>query len=259
MKRSLLVLSTLLTVFGMVMPSAALGFDRQAADPLANARAALPADLLSGLERTIADASTRGLPTTPLVDKALEGAAKGVPADRILIVIHQLVRDLAHARALIGDASATDVTAVADGLRRGVPEDAVRALQSASGHSQPIAVAVHTLADLLDRGVPVDNALDVLGAWRSQGASASSLRELPAAVERLIRQGVLPDQAASAVASAVRAGLGPGSARLPAAAGPPGRSGQSPTDRPPIPPGAGPPGGPPGGPPPVNAKKSGGG
>ncbi len=93
----------------------------------------------------------------------------------------------------------------------------------------------------------MDGALDVLGAWRSHGAQPDELRDLPAAVERLIREGILPAQAAAAVASAVRAGRGPSSAvGPPTAPGTAGKGkkgkGKGPPDRPPLPPGVDPPG-----------------
>ena len=207
-------------------------------------RAAFSGEAARELERLLADARDRGLPTEPLLDKALEGSAKGVPAERVLAVLAQLSTGLGRARAILAEDGSppvpADVVAVADGLRRGVPERAVSRLRTEAGPDEPIALAVHTLADLLDRGVPVDAALDVLTAWRSHGAQPTDLAELPAAVERLVRQGSLPSQAAEAVAAAVRAGRGPAGA-LPHQAGPPGRGRGR--DGPPIPPGAGPPAG----------------
>ncbi|HEX7052027.1 MAG TPA: hypothetical protein VF188_17595 [Longimicrobiales bacterium] len=215
----------------------------QATAGIERARAVLPEAAARALERVLDSARDQGLPTEPLVDKALEGAAKRVPPDRVISVVQELAAQLGRARSLLPDAEATpaDITAVADALRRGVPEDAVRSLHAAIGDGEPVALAVHTLADLLERGVPVQTAVDVLAAWRGHGARPEELRGLPAAVERLIREGVLPDQAAAAVASAVRAGNGLGKAWPPDAV-PPGAARSSPA-RPPIPPGAGPPGG----------------
>ncbi|HEX6937879.1 MAG TPA: hypothetical protein VF158_00600 [Longimicrobiales bacterium] len=248
MRRTIIAMTVLAALASGGSPALVRGAVAAQVDAsLARAKALLPAAAARELERAVADARRRGLPTAPLVDKALEGVAKGVPADRILAVVHQLAEDLERARDLIaGDGAVTpaDVTAVADALRRGVPEAAIRSLRAAGAAGEPIALAAHTLADLLDRGVPVDVALDILGAWRSHGARADELRELPAAVERLIREGALPAQAGAAVASAVRAGQAPGSA-----AGPPGSSGarapgkgKGPPDKPPLPPGALPPG-----------------
>ncbi len=177
---------------------------------LTQAMATMPASTARDLERAIADAQALGLPISPLVDKALEGSAKGVAADQVLLVVRDLVGQLGRARDLValeGTAPSTDIVAVAEALRRGVPEDAVRSLRS-KAPGQSIALSVHTLADLLDRGVPVDHALDVLGAWNARGARPEELRSLPVAVERLIRGGILPAEAAAAVASSVRGGKG---------------------------------------------------
>lgn len=208
------------------------------------ARATFAGEHARAFERLLAQAREQGLPADPLLDKALEGAAKGVPPGRVLAVLDELAASLTRARGLLAasglDPAPPDVAAVADGLRRGVPEDAVRTLGQGARPGEPIALAVHTLADLLDRGVPVTVALDVLTAWRGQGAQAAELAELPAAVERLMRQGVLPTQAAQAVAAAMRAGRGPGAAGPPDGF-PPARARGQGANGPPIPPGAGPP------------------
>lgn len=210
---------------------------------LDRARAALPEDAARRLERLVADARAEGLPAEPIVQKALEGTAKSVPPDRILGAVEQLATRLGRAQRLLADGASpppTDVSAVADALGRGVPEPAVRSVRDASPAGEPVALAVHTLADLMDRGVPTDQALQVLDAWRDRGGQAAELRELPAAVERLIREGVLPEQAAAAVAGAMRSGRPPATAGPPQA-GPPSGVLRGPPGQPPIPPGAGPP------------------
>lgn len=217
----------------------------------------LPEAVAAAVRPVFDDARSRGLPVEALMDKAREGAAKGVPADRIRAVVEQLSARLDRARGLLaGDPAAqppapADIGAVADALRRGVPEEAVRTIRADAAPEQPVALAVHTLADLLQREVPVDAALDVLRAWTGRRGDADALRALPAAVERLIRQGVLPERAAASVAAAVRAGRPPAAAGRPPNAGPPGMVPRGPPVQPPIPPGAGPPDGkggdPPGG------------
>lgn len=219
MKRIAFSLLTLLAA--ALAPIAAGGVMRVAAaqEPagLAQARASLPPEAARELERTVSAARARGLPTEPLVSKALEGAAKGVPAERILAVVRLRAEQLGRAQALLQGraASPADVTAVADALQRGVPESTVKALVSGARPDEPVALAAHTLADLLEAGVPVQAALEVLTAWRSRGANPAELHELPAAVARLVRQGTLPAQAAAAVAAAVRAGRSPASALPP--------------------------------------------
>ncbi|MEJ2186486.1 MAG: hypothetical protein P8Z36_11160 [Gemmatimonadota bacterium] len=227
-------------------------------------RAALPPDQVQAVEQVLARARQQNLPTEPLMEKALEGVAKHAPPPLIVQALNQLSRQLGEARALLKNGAppaGDEVAAVADALRRGVPAKAVRTLHEQAGPGEPVALAVHTLGDLLDRGVPVNSALDVLKAWREHGARADELREIPAAVEGMIRQGEMPGEAAAAVASAVRAGQRAGAmgtrGNMPnAGKGQPGMNG-----RPPVPPGAGPPSGkpsqpgqhkPPQGPPPLS-------
>ncbi len=208
-------------------------------------RAGLPDQQARAVEALLERAREQNLPVQPLVDKALEGIAKRAPAPLVVQALERLSNRLGQARAILLDGeppAGPDVAAVADALGRGVPENAVRSLRARRGPGEPIGLAVHTLGDLLDRDVPVDRALDVLEAWRERGARADALRQLPAAVEGLIRRGVMPGEAAAAVAATVRAGMPAATAspgHMPGKAkghGPGGMSAQ-----PPIPPGAGPP------------------
>lgn len=221
----------------------ALGATRasgQDADRLQRARAGLPRAAATRLDQILESARSRGLPTSPLVDKVLEGEAKAAPPDRIVIVVAQLADNLARARAIIIDTGAPDlddITAVADAIRRGVPEKTIRALHGRQ-HGRTFALPVETLADLVQQGVPDDQALDLLQAWAERGGDSGELRDLPAAVERLIREGVIPARAAEAIAQSMRGGAhGP-----PAGVGKANAPGQlkKPT-RAPVSPGAGPP------------------
>ncbi len=217
-----------------VMPVSAQDVDPR----MERIRAQLPQGAVQQIEARIQAARSEGLPVEPLLDKAVEGIAKRVPPPRIAGAVDELARELGRARQLLADGvppAPTDVAAVADAIRRGVPEQAIQKVAQGGPSGEPVALAVHTMGDLLDRDVPVDQALAVMEAWRWRGARADELRELPAAVERLIRQGVLPGQAAAAVAGAMRGG--PPDGRGPGTGNGPGMM----QGEPPIPPGAGPP------------------
>lgn len=224
----------LLALTVAVMPLSAQDVDPR----MERIRSQLPQGAVEQIEARIQAARSEGLPVEPLLDKAVEGIAKRVPAPRITGAVDELARELGRARQLLADGvppAPTDVAAVADAMRRGVPDEAIRKVAHGAPSGEPVALAVHTMGDLMDRGVPVDQAVAVMEAWRGRGARREELRELPGAVERLIRQGVLPGQAAAAVANAMRGGppdgRGPGSGQ-----GPGMMQGE-----PPIPPGAGPP------------------
>lgn len=186
-------------------------------DNAARARAGLDATAAARFDAALERARAQGLPTESIINKALEGIAKQVPAARIATAVEQRLAMLARARAALGPASqpAPEISSVADAMQRGVDAGAVRALRDQAPPEERIAVAVHVLADLADRGVPTDVALEVLGAWRQRGADPGELPDIPAGVDRLVKQGMPPAQAGSALAASIRAGLG--------AAGAPGR------------------------------------
>lgn len=223
---------------------ACAGFGRAAAQEpgrVERARAGLPRAAASRLDQIVSQAAARGLPTAPLIDKTLEGEAKKAAPERILIVVQQLAANLGRAQDLLADGrppAPEDVTAAADALRRGVSERAIHALHD--GRAFPgFALPVETLADLHEIGVPDDQALAVLQAWAARRGKDIDLRDLPAAVERLIHSGRLPAQAAQSIAQ----GMTDDHARR--GDGDRGKSdvapGRGKSDRPPVSPGAGPP------------------
>ncbi len=244
----------------LLLFATAVSAQQERVEEMARIRAGLPPDVVQQIEQVMARARGEGLPTEPLLDKAVEGVAKGVAGPMIVGAVERLSAQLGEARQLLGAGpmartragSPMEVAAVADGLRRGVPPQAIRHMAVNARNGEPLAMAVHTLGDLLDEGVPVDEAVAVLDAWRGRGARAQELRDIPAAVQRMIRRGSLPGQAAAAVAGAMHGGAAPGTMGN----GPMG-AGHGPPGGPPVPPGSGPPtdrghgpgqhGGPPGG------------
>ncbi len=228
----------------VLLSASAAAAQQERVEEMARIRAGLPPEAAEQIQQVMNRARNEGLPTDPLLDKAVEGLAKGVSAPMIVGAVDRLAAQLGEARSLLqagpdartGVRGPTEVAAVADALRRGVPQQAIRHMAERSRRGEPLALAVHTLGDLIDEGVPVDEAVAVLDAWRGRGARADELRDIPAAVERMIRQGSLPAQAAAAVAHAMHQGTPPGLM----GDGPPGR-GHGKPGTPPVPPGAGPP------------------
>ncbi len=199
-----------LTLFALILIFSATPLSAQSG--LARAKAALPSDAARELEQLVADAQRRGLPTEPLVHKALEGVAKRVPPGVVLGAVRQRADLLARADAALrplNAGNAANVTATADAMQRGLSESVLQRVLSGRGAEEPVGVALHTVADLMDRGVPVDVAIEVLRSWRERGARSEDLREYPAAIERLIRQGVSPSAAGRQLRDAVRTGRPP--------------------------------------------------
>jgi hypothetical protein len=203
---------------GLVAATLSLAAPAHAQDDaaLATLRSSMSAQAYASFSTILRDARERGLPTQPLVAKGLEGAAKNVPGDRILLAVRQTADALGTAQRLLrpaGITSAAEIGAVATAMQRGVPGEAIASLASDSRGGASIGLAAHVLADLMGHGVPLAVGIEVLGAWRGHGADPARLAEIPAAVERLVRQGVVPARAGAAIAGGLRGGHAPGSVR----------------------------------------------
>ena len=112
----------------------------------------------TAVQRVVDSAAHEGLPTEPLVQKALEGSTLGAPADRIVAAVGILHGQLGRARqALGGRASEADLTAAAGALRAGLPPTALERLHSLRG-DRPLVVPIAVLTDLVAEGVPADEA-----------------------------------------------------------------------------------------------------
>jgi hypothetical protein len=175
----------------------------------AKLRTAMSAPAYASFTATVKDAKARGLPVEPLIAKGIEGAAKNVPGDRIVLAVRATADRLGRAQLLLqSDRPGTpaDIVAVADALGRYVPEDALRKLSADAGGRATIAASSYALADLMASGVPLAVGIEVIGAWRAGGADAARLKEVPATIERLMRQGVAPARAGAGVATGLRLG-----------------------------------------------------
>jgi hypothetical protein len=189
----------------------------QAADEatLATLRASMSATAYASFTGTLRDAQQRGLPTQPLVAKALEGSAKNVPGDRIVIAVRQTADVLARAQDLLRSAGAVstgaEITAVTTAMQRGVPADAIARLATQSRGRGHVGLSAHVLADVMAQGVPLAIGVEVIATWRNHGSDPARLQEIPGAVERLVRQGVVPARAGAAISAGLQLGRTPAS------------------------------------------------
>jgi hypothetical protein len=136
-------------------------------------------------------ARAAGLPVEPLVDRALEGAAKRAPGDRIVAAVRRLRMELTAARDALGSrASTAELTAAASALRAGAAADDLRRLRDLRGE-QPVTVAAAVLADLVAVGVPGDSATAAVLRVAGQVDDAEFLA-FRRNVERDVAMGVSP-------------------------------------------------------------------
>lgn len=202
---------------------------------LERVRGAFDAVSAARIEELAASAAEAGVPRTILLDKALEGAAKGVPADRVIPALSTYSERLVQARGILGEqVGASALVAGADALQKGVSTDHLRSI-ARSGGDQEISIVV--LGDLVDAGIPADRAVEVVGAALEEGRTGQEMLAVPSEVRGMLRQGMPPAEVATEIQRRIRAGEQP-----PGAAGnPPGQRGAE--GRGDGPPGEGPPGG----------------
>ena len=164
-----------------------------------------------------ADAAAHGLPVDPLVQKAIEGAAKGVPDDRVIAAVRALAGRLGQAMAAVREAGvaapAGDVVeGGADALNAGFSGRQVSDLVRVSQPPQDPALTLRVAATLAALGVPTTQAFQLVEGMISAGRSPSDLLGLPGQVQTGVARGATPAQAAAGLARAA-GGAPPG--RLP--------------------------------------------
>jgi hypothetical protein len=169
----------------------------------------LPARVFEELSSLAASVEGSGIPEEPLFAKALEGAAKRVPQDRLVPAVREYAGRLRLSREALGlDADVPLLVAGADALQRGVAASVLRDLPRDRPRS-PMALLV--LAELVESGVPVDRALDMVRDAMTQRARDQRMLDASARVRMLIRQGVPPRDAVERVRAMLRdaGGVGP--------------------------------------------------
>jgi hypothetical protein len=144
----------------------------------------------------ITDAEKEGLPTRPLVAKALEGVSKGADGERIVKAVRAYTEALRRARSAVGkESSEAEIVAAAGAVQAGVPTDTLTRLRSARP-SGSLVVPLVVLSDMVARHVPVDVASVAVLAPTRAGAKDADLFSIRERVEKEIQAGVAPGAAA---------------------------------------------------------------
>lgn len=126
-------------------------------------------------------ARSEGLPTEPLVLRALEGGAKGVPADRIQSALSRLVASLRRALATLGpETPPTDLTTAATALQTGLEPARLLEMRTLRGE-RSLTVPVGAYLDLVAQGAVAERAWQrVLDLARREAADRDYERIDPA-------------------------------------------------------------------------------
>jgi hypothetical protein len=182
----------------MTLTRAALLAALLSAAPLA-AQAPRPDPLYSldpqsrrAIEAIIDSAAQAGLPSRPLMSKALEGIQKRADGRSIVRVVRGLHQNLRQAATLFPDADEHVITAAAEVLRVGVRPDELAQFRGTTRTRTPLAALTY-LADLVsNRDVPRQEASSAFAHLWRDGASDADFHGLWERVGRDILSGVAP-------------------------------------------------------------------
>jgi hypothetical protein len=164
----------------------------------------VPAASIAPIDSLVRLAAAEGLPTLPLVQKAIEGGAKHVSSDRIVTAVALNLEQLREAQALLvraGDtppATAVEVTTVASALKRGVAVPVVERIVAALP-GEPRGAALHAVADLEVHRFSSDSAADLILTAVREGLRGTRLLDVSSAAIQQLQRGMTHSEALAAV------------------------------------------------------------
>ena len=145
-------------------------------------RGVFDATTYASLHALVDSAREAGLPAEPLIDKALEGAAKHADNDRIVAVVRDLSARLADARtALGGYGTADELSAGTAALRAGIAPNTLAVLRRLR-HNEQVTIPLAVAAELVARGVRPDSASAQVLRLAAAGARDVELAALPRSI-----------------------------------------------------------------------------
>jgi len=153
----------------------------------------VPPAALPAIDSLIAAAVAESLPSEPLVQKALEGSAKGVPIDRLVNGVRRSLLQLREARVLVGrvmpdqQAPEAHVAAVSAALARGLAPAIVERLLTVAPNEPPGPV-LHAAADLVAHRFNPDSAADLLVEAHNKGLHGMRLLDVAVAADHELQR-----------------------------------------------------------------------
>jgi hypothetical protein len=166
-----------------------------AQDPRLVARLDKPT--LEAVNAIVDSARVAKLPTAPLVDRALEGSARGSDGPKIISAVQQLsVRMGSAKRALGATATADEIKAAAGALDAGISSNDLARLRAASG-KRPVTTPLSVFTDLVGRAVPVPTATNLVVQLAKSGVKDAEFTLFQRNVRADIDRGADPTVAAT--------------------------------------------------------------
>lgn len=154
-------------------------------------------------------AAARGLPIDPLIQKAIEGSAKGIPAERVATALRLVATQLDTAAGALRDAGfAGDTVAIAAGafaVTAGLTGRDIAQLARSRAQPSEVIVGLRVAGTLVALGVPPAETVALVSATLQSGRPAGDLLALPGQVQAQMAKGIRPAQAAAGLARAAAA------------------------------------------------------
>ena len=195
----------------LAVPLSILGLQQQTIAQRLQAR--VPPELAALVQTLGTAAAARGLPVDPLVQKAIEGSAKGVPTDRVAAAVRLVVAQLDSAAVALQEArgsggAGTDTLSIAAGafaITAGLSSQDITALARTGASTPALTVGLRVAGTLAAMGVPPAEDIGLISTRLRLGQPAADLLALPGRVQAEIARGVTPAQAAAGLERAAAA------------------------------------------------------
>jgi hypothetical protein len=141
-------------------------------------------------------AKAQGLPLHPLIERALEGQAKGADGPRIVASVRALAFDMVTVQRALGAlATADELKAGASAMQAGVSPVELGKMKRES-RLRSLVTPLTVLADIVSRGVPVGTAVNAVKSLVGAGAKDKDINDFQRNVQDDIQQGAPPAAAA---------------------------------------------------------------
>jgi hypothetical protein len=192
----------------LAIPLALLGTQQGIADRLAGR---VPPEVAALVEELGSSAAARGLPIDPLIQKAIEGSAKRVPADRVAAAVRLVAAQLDTAATALGEgetAFATDTIAITAGgfaIAAGLSGRDIAVLARSGAPLAELIVGLRVAGTLVALGVPPAETVALVTATLQTGEPTADLLALPAKVRAEMSKGVPAAAAAAGLSRAAAA------------------------------------------------------
>jgi hypothetical protein len=192
MRRSMRVAAVAVLALLVQLAPLSAGAQGGPGDPRLAAR--FGGEALARLQAVLDSARVADLPTEALVQRALEGASRRLPPERVVGAVSALAGRMRTSRALLGSkATEADLLAAASALHAGIDQGTLARLARSRGGTG-VALPLIVLVDIVERGVPQDTAKRVILALADPRIGDADFQAL--------RQSILGDIGSGAPAGA---------------------------------------------------------